>query len=318
MKKLLPLLLLFVSLKLSAQIYTPFDFENSEWYCAKSIEVHDINGPFYYYYDEKIAYVQDSIINGIAYKMLGEYSVHGTNPIFSNPNGQYYFLREDNKRVYAFYNYHGMPLDEYMLYDFNLQIGDSIELPDIYIGNQIPALKLKVINKDSINTQNGYRNSITLKYICPQFFNPDYYYTFNNDSTITWIEGMGSHMGLLYNTIQEETQGFEVFIDNSYLCFQLNDSIYYGGPCYYYTTDRDNTKPSNISIYPNPTDNNINLQLPQNLTKGFIQLYNATGGLVGTYPISKQIDVSALPNGIYYLRLQSEGAVYSQKVVIDR
>jgi len=63
-----------------------------------------------------------------------------------------------------------------------------------------------------------------------------------------------------------------------------------------------------FKIYPNPTTGTLNIILPKNnYTPYQIQFYNAQGGLVKEISLnqSSQVDVSDLPNGLYFVRMKN-------------
>jgi len=78
---------------------------------------------------------------------------------------------------------------------------------------------------------------------------------------------------------------------------------------------------ASVSVYPNPlTKNNIlNLKFGFN-TSAKISIYTVTGKLALKDEInntdSKQMDVSALTNGIYFLKISTDNASITRKVVI--
>jgi len=102
----------------------------------------------------------------------------------------------------------------------------------------------------------------------------------------------------------------------------------------YYLTDTDNNNPllftamsvsiesensNNISIYPNPATDvlNINLSGLQDLTGLSLQILDITGKTVYTTNENiTKVDVSSLTSGIYLLKINTEKGVYNQKIII--
>lgn len=330
MKKLLPILLLFLSLKLSAQDSTlvPFDFENSEWYLSKTGCESQFGGDLTCYtVNYKLTYGGDSIYNGYTYKIIDFW------PSTINGDSVYYdddwrmpcaMLREDSGRVYVKHLYYwamngSAPYTdrELLLYDFNLAVGDTLSFQDTLVyGWQQPGYFI-VTHVDSMLTNVGYRKTILLA--------PTNDNGFLNEMNgaqptggLTWVEGIGSNKGLLYDIDYQliSSPGLQWYYFH-FLCYSLNGQYVYGAGTCDYPLSVNNQKQSPIDIYPNPTNGTISIKLPVNIDKGNIQLYNATGKIVASYPIQRQIDISHLPNGLYYLRLQNESGVYSQKVIIN-
>ncbi|NOU18938.1 MAG: DUF333 domain-containing protein [Bacteroidales bacterium] len=62
--------------------------------------------------------------------------------------------------------------------------------------------------------------------------------------------------------------------------------------------------PTSISVYPNPSNNTINVKLSNGAMIGVVKIYNTNGSLVKTENIDKtekSINVSELPSGVYIL-----------------
>jgi len=79
---------------------------------------------------------------------------------------------------------------------------------------------------------------------------------------------------------------------------------------------------SNMSLYPNPSDGQVELQLPPNMALKHLELRDQLGRLVlqsarlistpnGIY----RFDISDLKQGIYHLRIQTDDGVFGRKLV---
>lgn len=76
-----------------------------------------------------------------------------------------------------------------------------------------------------------------------------------------------------------------------------------------------------LSIYPNPAQNFIIINLDNNNINNTLSIYNLLGNLIKTQPINQdktQVDVSELRAGIYLLELSNGYNKKSQKLVIQR
>jgi lysyl endopeptidase len=81
-----------------------------------------------------------------------------------------------------------------------------------------------------------------------------------------------------------------------------------------------------ITIYPNPSNGIVNLRVNlANSTVLNIEVVNITGARTGVYKTTGKVqsgevmvDLSALPNGIYMLRISSDRATVGKKVVLNR
>jgi len=71
-----------------------------------------------------------------------------------------------------------------------------------------------------------------------------------------------------------------------------------------------------IKVYPNPSSNKIIIQSDNNIQRFEIKLLNLTGEIV-LLTKKKEIDVSTLPNGIYFLNFETENYISSKKIVIQ-
>ena len=77
---------------------------------------------------------------------------------------------------------------------------------------------------------------------------------------------------------------------------------------------------SNILVYPNPTSNNLTIDLGGfNGVKTTIKLYDSSGKLVfeKKSPSTLMIDVSGFAKGMYSLELTTDEQVLRNQVIID-
>jgi hypothetical protein len=83
---------------------------------------------------------------------------------------------------------------------------------------------------------------------------------------------------------------------------------------------KEESKISAMEVYPNPATNNLNILLPDGIDEldhFEISLFNSFGQLV-LQTTSMKIDLSRLPNGLYYLNMKSEEGEFNKKVIINR
>jgi hypothetical protein len=76
-----------------------------------------------------------------------------------------------------------------------------------------------------------------------------------------------------------------------------------------------------INIYPNPTNDRLNISLSQQSSSTTIQLFDITGRIVknvNTQNNINQIDVSDLCNGLYFINISNQEINVSRKVIIDK
>ena len=97
-----------------------------------------------------------------------------------------------------------------------------------------------------------------------------------------------------------------------------------GSPNVYFTTDcatnipDDYEENSTIDIYPNPSDDIINIEI-ENINNATINIYNVSGKLIFSEALhSKQekIDISGFSKGIYIVKVMQNRTVNFGKMVV--
>jgi len=81
----------------------------------------------------------------------------------------------------------------------------------------------------------------------------------------------------------------------------------------------DNDNDNNVSIYPNPANNVINVNASSNINT--VEVFNMMGQKVAAFDANNttaNINVSALANGIYTMRITTENGVSNQKFTVAR
>jgi len=74
-----------------------------------------------------------------------------------------------------------------------------------------------------------------------------------------------------------------------------------------------------VSIYPNPAKNIVSILTGENVSS--IIVMDAEGKTIGNVPVDlyyKQVDFSALPNGVYLLKILTEDREFNERVVVMR
>jgi hypothetical protein len=202
-----------------------------------------------YYYFRNILANKDTTIGAKTYHQLF-YSHSDTVYNENSPAAYNGGIRESNRQVFY------LPKDsvnEYLLYDFSLQIGDKIKYDYSVFSYKYglgPTDSLLVSSIDSLLLIDGlYHKRIYLSYgIYPLFW-------------ASWIEGVGNNMGLLCPVAMMPTSGVEnvlgclkqnyeiVFHDNSFgTCYPVNESVF------------EYSKQKDIIISPNPVQDYCKIQ----------------------------------------------------------
>lgn len=77
-------------------------------------------------------------------------------------------------------------------------------------------------------------------------------------------------------------------------------------------------KQLDFAIYPNPTSDNINVQLPSGVSKATLNLFDLSGRLIKSKELtlnSELLNVSSLSKGIYVLKIESNGKIGAKQFI---
>jgi hypothetical protein len=240
----------------------------------------------------------DTIINSNTYKQVfkngqGTYTWMAPPPVGCSGTYAYtdttpaYFLRSAGQQMFL-----RQPADtsEYLLYDFNLSVGDTLP---VTFNN--PQSNIYVSGIDSIYTPYGYRKRFTLS---------------GNTSAQYLIEGIGSTNGLV------EPVSVVLECGYSLTCYSLNDTTYYpamGPACILPAGLASVALPGGMSFYPNPFAGETTLYTPLPVKNATLTVYTAVGQICFQVKnISGQhvlLHCDPLPPGIYFARLEEHQQV---------
>tara|TARA_R110002012_G_scaffold312248_1_gene522776 strand:- start:353721 stop:355730 length:2010 start_codon:yes stop_codon:yes gene_type:complete len=84
------------------------------------------------------------------------------------------------------------------------------------------------------------------------------------------------------------------------------------------TLSISNPEITNISVYPNPVKNSITIK--NNATIDSVEIYNTFGSVLITKSVSSSLinmNLSNLASGVYFIRIQSEGNFYTERIIKD-
>jgi hypothetical protein len=274
-------------MSVKVQQYVPFPDSNAYW-----SEYYSNYGYPNYKYTYFIK--GDTILNSLTYHKI--YSDDSTSTI-KYIGG----LREYNKRIYYIDRYCSHNI---LLYNFNLNVGDSMKLSCMLCDT--PTVYTKLTSIDSVILTNmKYRKRLN-------FDNGTYY--------PPWIEGIGCMGGLLYPyySCTACMCGYES------VCFEQNDTTLYTNPspyniynCFDYITSVNelNNKEDLITIFPNPAASKLTIEAPQN---SIIEILNIEGQLIKILVSSGNITsviVSTFPSGMYFIKVRTEKGIEVKKFV---
>ena len=243
----------------------------------------------------------DTIIGSLTYKKIIKKGIYSPVDFFCNPyspasytnSNPSCFIRSAGKQMYVIEP--GSTTEE-LLYDFNLNIGDTIPLSYTNLGYTL----FTVSSIDSVFTPFGYRKRFAL--------NPSGYL----------YEGIGSSAGLV-----EEMNTMFLHGTSDLLCFSLNDISYVpttGSSCNMIVGIDDIGMKETAIAFPNPFSNSTTIQFNHTLNGATMNLYNSIGATIKSINISREslvIERGNLSSGIYYYQiLQENGNVLNGKLMI--
>ncbi len=240
----------------------------------------------------------DTVVNSFTYKKIfrkGEGSISWLSPPPVAPGciaGNYsyttttvqYFVRSSGKQMYL------IPLPdtaEVLLYDFDLQVGDT--LPLTYNNSQND---ISVASIDSIYTPYGYRKKFLLS--------P------NSSWTTFLLEGIGHERGFVEYVSTPFDCGFTLN------CFSLNDTAYFpvlGPTCELVLNTPPTIAEAELSLVPNPFSDETVLHLGAVVGDVDLLLFDVTGKIVWQTHAEQvdQIEINRkeLSSGVYFYKLSS-------------
>ncbi len=239
----------------------------------------------------------DSIVDSISYSKIWVSFDSLTTMTFQG------LLREESDVVY----YIPPGLSEGILYDFNLEIGDTTNVKNIFCGNE--EIPITVINIDTVEYFGISRKRWQL----------DSY----GGSEEFWVEGIGSLNGPLY------TKYWYCIVCPVWelLCFHNNDTLEYIMPyetdCYQNTVGvNENDNKNDFSIRPNPVKKGNLIYIETNSVPNSICIFNSSGLLVKRLNQFRdkiiRIETNDFKQGIYFIRITTTGnKIKTQKILIE-
>lgn len=301
--------LLFAFFGSYAQTYIPFPEVNVEWVSRVLYEDPQNKGGDYCY-NSHIETDGDTIINGLKYIKLKETKVQrmyepfvcrGVDTTIPVKVSLFGWLRNDsaNKKVYLKKRY---MVNDTLLYDFNLHIGDTV--PSTYLFyNNWPSNPDIVYSSKRSNIGGKDRNV----------------YVYGSGSSSyhdSLVEGIGSFYGENgMNLILTGGAG----LTGTFLCMMVSGKKIFppNGTCLVNTSiNEKKLDRSEINIYPNPAKENFRIEFPVDIKIESVQLYDCTGRLAKSFmPNSEIYSVENLASGIYFLKMQTKIGIYSKKIV---
>ena len=299
MKNIHLIFFLFFSLQLSAQVpYTAFDFQNSEWeeeayslWFSKNFSTLNTAG--------------DTLVNGIPYYKLRKkghhynYESHLQDIITDTIEYDYIvgLIRENEQKQIEFLDInHPDPL---VLYDFNLQIGDTTNVYDFGNGNTGNApVRAIVYGIDTVDICGTLRNQYQLFSFEMLVF--DFIYL---------TEGIGSNYGLLPHLEIFESGGFhKCFSTLQCVCNELIVS-----------TQSPDLSLTSLQVYPNPAQENFIIATASLKKNTSIEIFNIFGQQILSETLTsneKNVSCKGWEKGTYFLKVSGTNWQQVHKILI--
>jgi len=234
----------------------------------------------------------DTIIENLQYKKV---YVQPNNPIADFSKAWYFAaIREDAiaEKVYCVLGSYEFPqysTEEYLLYDFSVNVGDTVSFYTLW-GERYPHMKTQVVESiDSILIDSHYRKRIN--------FNTWYW---NQDS---WIEGIGSTQGLFFAGSFDMVDGMDW---TELLCVHIDDKVIYqiDDDCYRppWGNRIDENKKEAFKIYPTVVDDFLYIETDKNSRHVDYKIINTQGQIMDSGVLtSNAINVANLSKGFYLI-----------------
>lgn len=240
----------------------------------------------------------DTLISGLKYKKLNNYLVR-------QDSQQVYFRFQDN---------------DYLMYDFDLQVGDTVRYYFIsYFSTQVTNARYQITDLDTVIVDGipiKKFTTLTEGFGSGLFFpgNYTYYEKIGSDGQmVEFFFGISTEWRYAWlRCYQDQEINFKT---PKFLTYQQPD-------CYYkWTSAVEETPLQAFTLAPNPTDGHLYIGHPDNsILIDHVLLYDNMGRIVlenrlKTPQSSLSVSLSHLPPGIYFCQIQSGAQRGVYKVV---
>jgi hypothetical protein len=285
---ILIVLLLFFSSASKAQPFRPFPDSSAVW----TIGIYDVFGTYYSSYTYRISSNNmDTSISVNNYKKVFYFDGTGVQlykgAVRQTAGRKVYFMPKDS-------------VNEKLLYDFSANIGDTVyNVYSDWTGSE-PAHNEAILDVDSVLLNGAYHKRLQVQL--------GFY----------WIEGIGSTGGLF-----ESTYGGTFSVVYKLECFAKYDTTNFpdSGPDCLLMGIADMNADEGLSVFPNPSSGNFQLQLNLITPQKFnFKLYNSLGACIEQREICSSVSFnkSDLPEGIYFYELGNGMISKKGKLVVVR
>ena len=226
--------------------------------------------------------------------------------IDDDPIGMY---REDNGKVFMRELVNMTPSEEYLIYDWSLNVGDTAYVQP---GNSNTGL---VLDAETDTVVNGFQRRVF-----------HLHYETNADLTEIWIEGMGSELGFPFSGTKNNPVSFNYYpMTTEMLCYYEDDELSWDNPDFDECVIdgvldvNEHDFCHDLSVYPNPVFEIVNIAFSDDIGCQSIEIYSVDGRIVETYgraSLQTAIDISNLNSGVYILKVNmADGREFTERIV---
>lgn len=272
------LAILMMAGKTQAQEYLPMVQEGNEWHTL-------FQGMALDKYNYVFSCSGDTLVDNVQYSKL---------ILTRDEHEPYLFtlLREEDGKVWALYFLNNP--EEFLLYDFTANVGDNLVVGDFGTNYVV----------DSISTEHiGGLDRKKLWLVTNDYLG-------NPQVRETWIEGIGSNLGMPWS-------GWGVGVYDFYsrlLCFHQDGDLIWQNPQYdgcTYTAVEEIQSNETMIIYPNPTNGIVNIDGYEIIE---VKVYNVFGQLVKKTN-ENVIDLSRQNAGLYIIKIQTQLGIITKQII---
>lgn len=307
MKKVifLPIIIMFLIVNSAiAQQYYPFQTDTAKW----SVTSWFHNYPGGYSHETVFFFINgDTIFDTVTYSKIYRVVPQSTYEIDTASAEYIGGLREDSQKHIYYkpgelnqeFTIHcyieNSTLDEFLLYRFDVALGDVFEL------NEFIPFPVGVAGVDSVLVGSHYRRRLQIA----------------GTQYEDWIEGIGSMTSLFGNFCPLFESADDLW------CYEDPETFFIGPMneterCTYFIVGQEENHSSEITLFPNPATNLIQINNSENQPINQILFFDQLGHLVWQIANpDKTIDVSKLSPGMYVVEIVSGNTHLKRKLVIN-
>lgn len=296
MKNVFFYLFLFFGIQNTFAQYKPLPMQNAEWINYGGIAL--LSCPTCTFVDYKYFTDGDTVINALTYSKIKKLEGPNLNDVNLYPTytGA---IRQDtlNQKVYVVLT---DSTTEHILYDFSLQVGDTINSVLHTLANDCFGFNTETIYLIDTIQVNGNNHRVF-------HFQGSCTYGPNGGS---YIEGIGSSYGLLFPNMED-------MLESHLNCMNVNSQTYYPSAstnCVltFIGLDELNANPT-FSISPNPACNMLHISLDDNTSNQNGKLLDNQGKVLKHFLLNSgenTLDINHLVSGIYFLEINGQSTKF--------